>query len=645
MPATETLRRGIKKRKYSKLGCTECKRRKVKCDETKPMCWQCSHLGKNCVYSSLSTRITFCEANFSGVGSKAKEERKVKKQIDKEIKAVKFTSSVTKRGAKSDVDSCSPGVSMATPDMNAVLYDATVLATDLSTSMADPLLTEGLESWDELSDRYLAPVHGHKWDEIAKNLCTVSSLELYYLKIFYEKTSYWLMPLANSPDENVCNEILFHQLIRTNSFERVSSSYLQSAMVSISAKYQYNVTKLEEHNTIRKYFLGKTFQQLNWEFESLPEHSLIALNIESLILCILLLTLDTSSFKSKEWKVHLRGAKDLFLKYQKMGYGDNNNDMREKCLALSRSWFAAIETTASIIQVGALKVEDDVDEMYALGNYTKYSDILRDMGLLTENGYNIFLGYSTEAISLLKETVKSARTEAFQDPYNDKFMLISTLVQASRDYTFLPNNFGLVDNSVPIYLEFQPHGSYVRYQGGVYSIYDSVQQTHVDAVFLLFILKVLKLPQSCSVIQNSADRIWKMMAWMFKDCKLKAEEATSLMSKIETGDIKTYADFSSLGVNLVPKCIIEPMREDFRAMMFQAASIMCGTILAKYEIADLRMIRCKIISYFQCLVESLGAESGKASLEMLFRKWSGKESGVVYESGESYNEDDALPFS
>ncbi|GME77808.1 unnamed protein product [Ambrosiozyma monospora] len=39
-----------KKRKYSKAGCKECKRRKIKCDEAKPLCWHCKRLGKVCIY-------------------------------------------------------------------------------------------------------------------------------------------------------------------------------------------------------------------------------------------------------------------------------------------------------------------------------------------------------------------------------------------------------------------------------------------------------------------------------------------------------------------------------------------------------------------------------------------------------------------
>lgn len=43
-------KRKIRKRKYSRKGCKECKRRKIKCDETLPDCNNCSRLNKMCVY-------------------------------------------------------------------------------------------------------------------------------------------------------------------------------------------------------------------------------------------------------------------------------------------------------------------------------------------------------------------------------------------------------------------------------------------------------------------------------------------------------------------------------------------------------------------------------------------------------------------
>ena len=42
----------VVKRKYSRNGCTECKKRRMKCDETKPTCWQCARLNRDCVYIS-----------------------------------------------------------------------------------------------------------------------------------------------------------------------------------------------------------------------------------------------------------------------------------------------------------------------------------------------------------------------------------------------------------------------------------------------------------------------------------------------------------------------------------------------------------------------------------------------------------------
>lgn len=46
-----------KKRKYSKGGCKECKRRKIKCSEEKPACYQCLRLHKQCSYPVEGERV------------------------------------------------------------------------------------------------------------------------------------------------------------------------------------------------------------------------------------------------------------------------------------------------------------------------------------------------------------------------------------------------------------------------------------------------------------------------------------------------------------------------------------------------------------------------------------------------------------
>ncbi|KAK6205419.1 fungal-specific transcription factor domain-containing protein [Scheffersomyces amazonensis] len=45
------------KRDYSRGGCRECKRRKIKCDESKPFCLQCSRLQKTCSYPKAGEKV------------------------------------------------------------------------------------------------------------------------------------------------------------------------------------------------------------------------------------------------------------------------------------------------------------------------------------------------------------------------------------------------------------------------------------------------------------------------------------------------------------------------------------------------------------------------------------------------------------
>lgn len=46
-----------KRREYSRRGCRECKRRKIKCDEGKPSCWQCDRLMKSCSYPEAGEKV------------------------------------------------------------------------------------------------------------------------------------------------------------------------------------------------------------------------------------------------------------------------------------------------------------------------------------------------------------------------------------------------------------------------------------------------------------------------------------------------------------------------------------------------------------------------------------------------------------
>lgn len=75
----DPVKKPMKKRKYSRGGCEECKRRKMKCDEGKPFCYNCTKLNKSCIFKTKE------KYKFGPIGER--DNRKdVKQQISSDFK-------------------------------------------------------------------------------------------------------------------------------------------------------------------------------------------------------------------------------------------------------------------------------------------------------------------------------------------------------------------------------------------------------------------------------------------------------------------------------------------------------------------------------------------------------------------------------
>ncbi|AET38080.1 Zn(II)2Cys6 transcription factor domain-containing protein Ecym_2345 [Eremothecium cymbalariae DBVPG len=605
MSADGAIRKSLVKRsKYSKNGCSECKRRKVKCDEAKPACWQCSHLGKRCVYLMNTAKIRFKEINVLSF----KDKPKVLKKGELYIKEQEL------------VDKDGVDISPRCINVNSVSYDTPLLATDLFESLGDLMQCETPSANEVLGETSMFKKYD-KWEVVASKLYMVSTEEVEYLKVFYHKPSYWLFPLATSPDTNICNHVLFEQIMRTNLLENTSSSYLQSAMVTIAAKYLFNTSRNREYDVVRERYLQKVFEQLHQEFASLANGSLVSLKIENLILCVLILTLDNSKFWEEPWRLRLSGARDLFLKYQRCENRDsmNSNSMRQVILLLSSSWFAAIEF-ASLFNFGTLHNNGDIDMMFSLDLQCKNELNLLNLGLLTEKGFNIFLGYSTESLNLLKE-IKKFLNNPKSDPFNDRFILISSLFMGCRKFEVISNEFSKIKGTPMLENSTLQQNAIVRYNNQLYSVFDTIHQTNFEALFMVFLMEGANFDSTSPLVQNSADRIWKFIEWIFQGSKLSNKEAAYIMERINSGSLKNYDDFKELNLNLVSLCLIEPLRKDFRCMMIQTGVVLCASTLAIYPLSELNLVRCKCIAYFQYLIDTLGIESGRVSIQYIFNAW------------------------
>ncbi|KAK3294158.1 uncharacterized protein B0H64DRAFT_325897 [Chaetomium fimeti] len=57
----------------SRLGCAECKRRRVKCDETRPVCKRCALAGRQCAFSLMAPSLPSTDASSVISGSDAQD--------------------------------------------------------------------------------------------------------------------------------------------------------------------------------------------------------------------------------------------------------------------------------------------------------------------------------------------------------------------------------------------------------------------------------------------------------------------------------------------------------------------------------------------------------------------------------------------
>jgi hypothetical protein len=362
-----------------------------------------------------------------------------------------------------------------------------------------------------------------------------------HLEIFYDKISAWLMPL----EQDLCNEILLYHA-RT-------STYVLAAMLSLT-------TKDEE----KMRYISTCLKNMSEVFQDLTK---VLSNTEPLILTVLLLAADSSS---NNWRAHLRGAKDLFNKYIRF--------YTTPSLLLAKSWFAAIEILAGLQNVGTGKVHE-LDNLLDVGLYGENSDFSVDIGLLLSNGYNLFLGYSTEAIIMYREFIKISEIKS-----KDLIFQIS-LIHSAKEFQVASDQI-VIKQDNPAHPDYKgdkdkvllPWSCYGFKGDLVYSWFDLIHHIHVDALLLKVYNEFLGMDKAHPLCQDLVNGMLKMCFFY--------EGST----------------------------ILEP--SDSRLLMLQGPMLICGLNCIDQE------DRSRVESYFKSLIHG-GVRSASASFKKVHSSWTG----------------------
>lgn len=165
-------------------------------------------------------------------------------------------------------------------------------------------------------------------------------------------------------------------------------------------------------------------------------------NIEGVLLTVLLLTSANASNLKQDWRPHLRGAKDLLLKYT-----SNNRKWRNsKILVFCKYWFVAFEVLAGVSsgKGGTLKTNAEIDTLINPGNRHEIQ-VMKDFGFINENGFNILFGYHNSCVAHLRDVVKILSKLRQEEPL-DAFEVLRVISELYKqtEISFI-NKSGIID--------------------------------------------------------------------------------------------------------------------------------------------------------------------------------------------------------
>ncbi|RLV85026.1 Lysine biosynthesis regulatory protein LYS14 [Meyerozyma sp. JA9] len=226
--------------------------------------------------------------------------------------------------------------------------------------------------------------------------------EKLYLEEFYAHFAHIILPFCSWEENtqtyvNPARDILLQRAAKEPS--------LLAAILAQGAKSSFVKNGHEADEEAYCNYLSKCLKLLGPALENGDGKEKVDLrsNIEAVLLTVLLLTSANASNSKQDWRPHLRGAKDLLIKYT-----SNNRKWRNsKILVFCKYWFVSFEVLAGISSSkgGTLKTNAEIDSLMNPGNRYEIQ-VMKDLGFIKENGFNILYGYHNSCVAHLRDLVK-----------------------------------------------------------------------------------------------------------------------------------------------------------------------------------------------------------------------------------------------
>lgn len=229
--------------------------------------------------------------------------------------------------------------------------------------------------------------------------------EKFYLEEFYNEFSVIMFPLcAYDPESNS----FFNPARDVLIYYATDEPVLLSAILAQGAKTAYKKHQLQDDDEAYDKYLSRCLDLCDPTLKGQSSDTIVS-NIEIVLLTVLLLTSANASNANQNWRPHLKGAKNLILRSNDAIIKANKGSKKvvhSNLMICCKFWFMAFELLAALTtKLGGTLELDEIDLLMTRGTDHEV-EVMKAMGIITPEGYNLLGGYHNDAIIYYRDLMK-----------------------------------------------------------------------------------------------------------------------------------------------------------------------------------------------------------------------------------------------
>lgn len=419
--------RRIVKRRYSRAGCIECKRRKIKCNEEHPICGNCARVKFPCVYpddtqynrprrqrhnptTNTTTPEEVTASSLADSTVKMEDIQNTKIDVldtmllfenvfddastlvhglaDFDMTAMDHASAMSdgsmsgaSTNGNGNAKPFSPSTILNGPSKDNVFFDEIELEDYLKNGTDIGTNPELAHMWNQFSVHMSAPLepeHEYTNVELIAKITEhykLSKEELEYFRtVSCRDLFFYIYPFASSIDNNEVMYVLLEYLM--------VFKYLVYALIALGASCLFTITGDRKHDHNQKKYTAICMRLLVAAFGDLKSNEYSLWHIEGLILTVLALTMlfsDMSFVDTTQvpvsWISHLKEARELLIKYNSVKSKSNANKPDSPGITIARLLFFCFDWMSKLSMPVREITTEDLNDLWLLSGDTSFKGL------------------------------------------------------------------------------------------------------------------------------------------------------------------------------------------------------------------------------------------------------------------------------